>query len=259
VDESSRANGSRGGGILGYWMAEAGTKTATKPKFSQIDLKLKKVAAACYATDELLEDAGALSAWINRYVPGELRFKVEDAIVNGDGVGKPSGIVNANCLVSAVRTDAGKIAAADIAAMWACRYPGANDYVWLISSTIFPQLNALTVGQVPVYLPPGGMNQSPNGTIYGRPVIETEYNPGLGAVGDILLVAPSEYALITKGSGIQSAMSIHVAFMTDESVYRFVGRYDGAPLWPAAVTRFQTSTDFVTTTISPFVALAATT
>jgi hypothetical protein len=48
-------------------MAEAASKTASKPKFNQIDLKLKKVAALCYATDELLDDAGALEAWLNRY------------------------------------------------------------------------------------------------------------------------------------------------------------------------------------------------
>jgi HK97 family phage major capsid protein len=258
VDESSRANGSRGGGVTGYWMAEAASKTASKPKFNQIDLKLKKVAALCYATDELLDDAGALNGWINRYVPGELRFKVEDAIMNGDGIGKPSGILNANCLVSATRVDAHEIDATDIATMWASRYTGANDYVWTISSTIFPQLNALVLGQSPVYMPPGGMSQSPFGTIYGRPVIETEYNPALGLLGDIALIAPSEYALITKGSGVQAASSIHVSFLTDETVFRFVARYDGAPLWPAAVTRFQTSSDFGTT-VSPFVALAAST
>ena len=258
VDESSRANGSRGGGIQGYWMAEAASKTGSKPKFNQIDLKLKKVAALCYATDELLDDAGALNAWINRYVPGELRFKVEDAIIEGDGVGKPSGILNANCLVSATRTDAHEVDAADVAGMWASRYPGANDYIWVISSTIFGQLSAMTVGNWPVFMPAGGLSQSPYATIYGRPVIETEYNPALGLLGDIMLIAPSEYALITKGSGVQSASSIHVQFLTDETVFRFVSLYDGAPLWPAAVTRFNTSSDFGTT-VSPFVALAAST
>jgi HK97 family phage major capsid protein len=116
----------------------------------------------------------------------------------------------------------------------------------------------MTVGNWPVFMPAGGLSQSPYATIYGRPVIETEYNPALGILGDIMLIAPSEYALITKGSGIQAASSIHVAFLTDESVFRFVARYDGAPMWPSAVTRYQTSSDFGTT-VSPFVALAATT
>ena len=60
IDETSRADGSRFGGVLGYWLNEGGTKTASHPVFRQISLKLKKVAALCYATDELLEDATAL-------------------------------------------------------------------------------------------------------------------------------------------------------------------------------------------------------
>jgi HK97 family phage major capsid protein len=254
VDETSRADGSRFGGVLGYWLNEGGTKTATKPKFRQIDLKLKKVAALCYATDELLEDAVALESWINQYVPEELRFKVEDAIMNGDGVGKPLGILSSPALVSATRTDASEIDANDIARMWARRWVRSNDYVWFAAPNIMPQLVAMTVGQMPVYLPPGGLSGSQYGTIYGRPLIETEYNPTLGTLGDLLLVSPSQYALIQKG-GIQSASSIHVQFVTDETAFRFVYRVDGEPAWNSALTPFNGSSD----TVSPFVALAATT
>lgn len=254
VDETSRADGSRFGGVLGYWLAEGGTKTATKPKFRQIDLKLKKVAALCYATDELLEDEVALESWINQYVPEELRFKVEDAIMNGDGVGKPLGILASPALVSATRTDANEIDHLDIARMWARRWVGASDYVWFASPNIHVQLIQMAVGQMPVYLPPGGMSAAPYGSIYGRPVIETEYNPALGSVGDLLLVSPSQYALIQKG-GIQAASSIHVQFVTDETAFRFVYRVDGEPAWNSALTPFNGSSD----TVSPFVALAATT
>ncbi|MGA1114779.1 MAG: phage major capsid protein, partial [Aquiluna sp.] len=44
IDETSRATGSRWGGIQGYWLAEAGTKQASKPKFRQMSLQLKKLA-----------------------------------------------------------------------------------------------------------------------------------------------------------------------------------------------------------------------
>ena len=42
------------------------------------------------------------------------------------------------------------------------------------------------------------------GSILGRPVIETEYDPYLGTLGDILLVSPSQYLSITNG-GMQIA------------------------------------------------------
>jgi HK97 family phage major capsid protein len=138
--------------------------------------------------------------------------------------------------------------------MWARRWVGVSDYIWLASPNIHPQLISMSVGQMPVYLPPGGMSASPYGTIYGRPLIETEYNPALGTLGDLMLVSPSQYAMIQKG-GIQSASSIHVQFVTDETAFRFVYRVDGQPAWNSALTPFNGSSD----TVSPFVALAATT
>lgn len=253
VDETSRIDGSRGGGVLGYWMDEGGTKTATKPTFRQIDLKLKKVAALMYATDELLADSVALEGWVNRYVPDELRFKTEDAIIEGNGVGKPLGILSSPALVSATRLNASQINSNDISSMWMRRYLGAKDYVWFINPDISVYLDQMTIGNYPAYMPPGGLSGQEYGSLKGRPVIEIEYCPTLGTAGDIMLVAPSQYALISKG-GIESASSIHVQFVTDETAFRFIYRVDGEPEWASAVTPFKGSS-----TVSPFVVLGATT
>jgi len=43
IDETSRADGSRWGGIRAYWLEEAGTKTASKPAFMMVELSLKKL------------------------------------------------------------------------------------------------------------------------------------------------------------------------------------------------------------------------
>jgi HK97 family phage major capsid protein len=254
VDETSRAAGSRMGGVTGYWLAEAAQVSSSKPTFRTINLDLNKVAALVYATDELLADATAMESWIVNNVPNELRFLVEDSIIDGDGVGKPLGILQSGALVSATRTDASEIDAADIARMWAARYPGVNDYVWFANSAIMPQIYQLQVGNVPVFQSGlAGYTNAPYGTIFGRPVIENEYCPYLGTVGDLLLASPSQYALITKG-GIQAASSIHVKFDYDETAFRFIYRVDGQPVWASAVTAFDG-----TASISPFVALAATT
>jgi len=252
VDESSRADGSRMGGVRGYWLAEAAQKTASKPKFRQIELKLKKVAALCYATDELLADVSALESWIGNEVPNELRFQVEAAIINGNGVGKPVGILQSGSLISATRTDASQIDAYDIGRMWARRLPGYNDYVWFVNPAVYPQLLNMTIGDMPVYAP-SVRPDVPFGTLLGRPVIENEYCPNLGTVGDILLASPSAYALITKG-GIEAASSIHIKFDYDETAFRFVYRVDGQPYYNAAITAYD-----AVNTVSPFVALAAST
>ncbi|MCJ7678748.1 MAG: phage major capsid protein, partial [Anaerolineales bacterium] len=66
VDETSRADSSRWGGILAYWKAEGAAKTASQPHFRQIELSLKKLIGLCYATDEVLQDASALGAIISQ-------------------------------------------------------------------------------------------------------------------------------------------------------------------------------------------------
>jgi HK97 family phage major capsid protein len=81
-------------------------------------------------------------------------------------------------------------------------------------------------------------------------LIECEYMSTMGTTGDIMLASLSQYQTIDKG-GVQAASSIHVAFLTDQSVFRFVYRVDGAPMWHSALTPFKGSQ-----TQSPFVVLA---
>ena len=106
-----------------------------------------------------------------------------------------------------------------------------------------------TGGQV-VYLPPGGLSATPYSTLYGREVVWTEYNATLGTTGDILLADLSQYMLVDK-NGVQAATSMHVAFLTDEMVFRITYRVDGKPMWSVPLTPFKR-----TNTKSPFVALA---
>lgn len=88
VDEDSRANGSRWGGVQTYWEGEADELTASKPKFRQLELSLKKLTGLCYATDELLQDAAALEAVIRQAFAEEFGFKIDDAILSGSGEGE---------------------------------------------------------------------------------------------------------------------------------------------------------------------------
>lgn len=254
VDETSRADGSRWGGVVGYWLGEAGTKVASQPKFRRINWELKKVIAAMYATDELLADAAQFTAVANQSAGEELNFKVNDAILNGDGVGKPLGLLNSAALISVTRTDASKILHADIVSMWQRMAPQyrANS-AWFVNSEAETQLDALyfSTGATGILSPFVTYGQDGVMRVKGRPVYVTEFNPGLGSAGDILLADMSEYLFWEKG-GVQSASSIHVQFLTDQTVFRFVYRCDGQSAHYSAVTPFKGSN-----TQSPFVALSA--
>ncbi len=110
VDETSRVNGSRWGGVASYWTPEAGAMTGSRPKLRQIKLELHKMTALFYATDELLADAAALSSVMQQALPEEINFRVEDAIVHGTGAGQPAGILNSAAKV-AVAKETGQAAA----------------------------------------------------------------------------------------------------------------------------------------------------
>lgn len=257
VDETSRAS-TRFGGILGYWKGEGAQKTASKPAFRQIELNLHKLIGLCYATDELLQDASALDSFIRQAFPAEFGFLLDDAIINGTGAGQPLGILNANCLVSVTKETgqaASTILAENIVKMYARMFPQSiGNAVWLVNQATLPQLYTMSLsvgtGGAPIFMPAGGLSQSPYNTLLGRPVVPIEQCAALGTVGDIIFADLGGYILARKG-GIQTDVSIHVQFVYDESVFRFVMRVDGQPERASALTPYKGSD-----TLSHFVALA---
>lgn len=257
-DETSRAS-TRSGGIIAYWIDEAGVKTESKPKFRQIELKLKKLIGLCYATDENLEDAATLESIIREGFRSEFGFQLDDAIINGTGAGMPLGILNAGCLVS-VAKEAGQAAATinshNIMKMRSRLFAASRlNSVWLINQNIEPQLHAMSLavgtGGVATYMPANGLSGLPYDTLYGRPVIPIEQCPTLGTQGDIIYGDFGGYMLAEKG-GMQSDMSIHVRFVYDESVFRFILRVDGQPVRASALTPYKGG---ATSTQSHFVVL----
>jgi HK97 family phage major capsid protein len=261
LDETSRAAGSRHGGVRSYWIAEADEKIASRPKFRQIELVLRKAVVLTYATDELLSDASALESYIKKVAVDELAFTLDDAILNGTGAGQPLGILNAGALVTQA-AEGGQttgILLENVSKMWSRLLPSSRaQAVWLIGTGVEPALYTMSLsvgtGGGPVFLPAGGASASPFMTLFGRPIIPCEQCAALNTVGDIVLADFSNgFVLAEKAGGIEAAMSIHVRFIYDESVFRFVLRVDGQPALASAVTPFKGGANF---TQSHFVALA---
>jgi HK97 family phage major capsid protein len=261
IDETSRANGSRWGGIQVYWEAEADAVTSnTKPKFGMFELNLGKLFGQYYATDELLQDAEQLGSIVTQGFTEEMGFKLSDGVINGSGGATMLGVLNSDALLSVPKDtgqDADTVSSTNILNMWKACMNRANA-VWFYNQELEDQLETLTypIGtggvMANIFMPPTTPGSS--ASIKGRPAIAVEQCPGPGDVGDIILMDPSMYWIIEKG-GIQVAESIHVAFLTDQSVFRFIYRVNGSPLLKSKITPYKrTSTSFY---MSPYVALAA--
>jgi len=244
LKENSRADGSRQGGVQAYWENEADSTTATKRLYEEFELSLKKIMAVSYATSELLEDFPAMESELSSGFQEEMGFKLENAIINGDGVGKPLGILNSPAKVAVSvesgQTSASPLLAENVAKMYARMHPrSVSTAVWLVDQSLFPSLSLLNVaigtGGGLVYMPPGGLSVAPFGTIYGRPIYFTEHTKAANTEGDIIFWDPASYRVIEKG-GVKTASSLHVAFLTDEMAFRWTYRVNGAPKWRSALT-----------------------
>lgn len=280
VDEDSRADGSRMGGVLAFWANEADTYMYSRPKFREIELFLNKLTALVFATDELLADAAALEAWIMNNMPTELAFRVEDAIFLGTGAGQPAGIFNSQAFLSlSPGSTATVVNTTDVLAMWArFWHPGLLNHIasqssenltagapgglpaaaWFIDQTVIPQLFQMqmagTAGSAVIllYHPPGSNPlYGPYGELLGLPVIPTEHNAVLGTVGDIVLADMSQVLLADKGAP-QVAASMHVRFVQGEMAFRFTYRVDAQTTWKKPLTPKNGGS-----TLSPFVGLAS--
>jgi len=267
VDESSRADGSRAGGVRGYWTGETSAITDSKPKVGQMTLTLHKAGALGYVTDEMLEDAPATGAFLENLLTKELVFTVENGIVNGNGSNKMLGLIAANCGVSAAKITnqtAATVWGDNLTAMWSLMFASCRKTaVWLVNQSVEPFLFSATlagrfgsestsVDGIPLYYPAGSLlNQGQYGILMGRPVIPVEYCQSVGTVGDIILWDPASYVLVDKAGGPKTASSIHVRFTTDEETFRVTYRVDGQPTWDTPLSPLDGGND-----LSPIVKLA---
>lgn len=256
LDETSRADGSRGGGILGYWVDEGVAPTISNTKFAKIEMKLRKVGGLGVMTDELLSDAVALGGELEQGFADEMIFQVENKIYRGNGASAPQGFLNAPCLVTVAKETnqpAATIVTTNLTKMWA-RMPSRSkpNAVWLYNTECGPQLNEMAQAIGTGGTAPRFVNYDANGvlTVHGRPAIEVEYAEAIGTVGDIACVDLKKYRLIRKG-GVEQANSMHVYFATGEQAFRCFYRVDGQAVPRAAITPFKGSA-----TLSPFVVLA---
>jgi HK97 family phage major capsid protein len=260
IDESSRATGSRWGGISVSRAGEADTVTASKPTLNRHELKLETLKGRAYATERQLRNGNAYAAILEDAFASEFAFTIDNEIWRGTGVGQCLGFSTAahegtSLLVSVAKKAAqtGVTFVIENATAMLSRLrtvPGSNP-AWFLNRDCVGQLPLMTVGQMPVFLPNGNAAGSPYfGTLFGYPVVIVEQAETLGTAGDVVLADFSQYVVITQG-GLRSASSMHVRFLYDEMAFKWSYDINGMPAIKKPITQFKGSN-----TVSPFVTTA---
>ncbi len=241
-------------GVQAYWGSESGQMTGSNPATKMDLVPVDFLYAFVLATEDLLADLPMFNNRITQKSGDAIRFKASNAIVSGDGIGKPKGFMNGGSLVTVAKETSqstASIVAQNIANMYS-RLISPQRGFWLVSPDAFPQLITMTLNNNPIWIPEdGGFTQKPNGLLLGQPMYLTEHNSTLGTVGDIMFVNPDGYLLLQRSSAPEYAESIHLYFDYNIRAFRWIFRMGGQPYSNAAVSTFKTST-----TRSHFVTLA---
>jgi HK97 family phage major capsid protein len=265
LSETSLADGSRHGGVLAYWLAEAATATSSYPALTQVQSVLNTQVVLVYVTNQLLQDANIenFESFIQKKVGLEFLWQGNQAVINGSGSGQPTGIMNQAALITQAKSSNDTNAMFgfdDLANMYRSLYPPSrNNAVWIMNpeaySVFLRQVFVTAGGTATTYPAFGGVSYNAADEfplrIFGRPVIECMNNPQLGSPGDIILADLSQM-VTAQHPGIEAAISTEIQFPTLQTAYRFVRRYDIKSPWTAALSTVDGHYSY-----SPFVVLAS--
>lgn len=258
IDETSRATGSRWGGVQVYRRAEAETVTASRPKFAKLKIDTSEIMGIAYMTEKLLRNAPAMEAIYGDAFASEFAFKVTDEIIRGGGGDECLGIITAtNAAKISQAKETGQAADTvvwnNLSKMHA-RLPARSKgrYVVLYNGELEPQFDAMTVPAGTAALEPRFLSYNQQGvlTFKGRPMMAVEQCSAPGDEGDIIFADFNEYIISPQG-GVNGQSSMHVRFLYSEMTFRWTYTINGRPAVLSAVTPFKGAN-----TLSPFVTLA---
>lgn len=204
----------------GYWVGEGKPKPLTKFDFASTTLEPLKVANIAVATQELLRDASpSAEALIRDGLAAALRARLDTDFINpaktaSAGV-SPASITNGVTPIPSSGNEAADVRA-DIQAVFGAFIAADNaptSGVW-----IMPATTALALSMM---LNPLGQPEFPGitmngGTLFGLPVIVSEYVPTVSAGAYVVLVNANDIYLGDEG-GIRIDMSTEASLQMDNA------------------------------------------
>ena len=163
-------------------------------------------------------------------MPAAAAYEFDRALLNGSGVGEPTGALNAPSAVTVNRGTAGKIAYRDLTAMYSRLHPGfVRGAAWFASPSAFGALLEIRddAGAFIWQGTPAAADVAMS--LFGRPVFVTDAAAALGTRGDVVLADFAAYAVAVK-SGVVLERTEAARWNEDIYSFRAILRADGAAL-----------------------------
>lgn len=244
LDQGSSTN--MFGGVSVAWTSEGGDTTETGAKLREITYKPHEVTGHIVVTDKLLRNWSAAGVFLDTQIRRALLAAEDVAFINGNGVGRPLGVLKSSALKTVNRTTANTVKYADLVAMEA---ELLEDFpaVWIANPRVIPKLRLMedTEGHL---IWQDNAREGGLPTLLGRPVLKNFRSPGLGTKGDLLLANLTHY-IVKDGASVRIAISEHVFFRANKTVVKASMSVAGSPWLENPITQEDGQT------YSPFVGL----
>lgn len=235
------------GAVRVYWVEENAAIPESQPKFRQVELHARELAAYAEVPNGLLRDSAvSLEAFFSgpRGYGGALAWYEDYDFLRGNGTGKPLGVLNAPAALSTSRNTATNLRWIDVVTMVSKMLMGGAP-VWIINQSVMPKVLQLVDGSSNAVFVQNMANAGPN-TLLGFPIIWTEKLPVLGTAGDVTLTDWSYY-LIGDRQMVTMDVDRSFKFQNNQTAFRLVEAIDGKPWLSGAITLADGSTS-----VSPF-------
>lgn len=223
------------GGVAVEWIAEGATKPETEGHLLEVTLTPQEVAATTVATDKLLRNWSAGSAFVTNLLRQAMFTAEELAFLTGSGTGKPTGVLTTanKGAINVNRTTANKVTYEDVVSMLTRLFMSTgSEPLFVAHQYLLLQIATLTDPKGNYIYGPGDASRGIPATLLGYPIKFTDKVPAVGNRGDLSLLDLKHY-LIKDGSGPFVAASEHVLFRQNKTVIKCFWNVDGKPWVPA--------------------------
>lgn len=222
--------------VTANWTGEAEVIAESEPAFSQIEFTPHKLAALTLVSNELLADSAInVESLLAQLFGEEFGAKEDAAFFDGDGDGKPAGILRSKDIPTVKVNDAATIGADDILALYDALPPQYRaNAVFVMHPSTMSVLRTLKDANGR-YLLVDGLSQAAPTTLLGRPVHLSSHIPEIAAGKRIILFGDIRrtYRIVDR-QGVNVQRSTDRYFEQDLTAFRAIKRTDGKVILPDA-------------------------
>ena len=187
------------------WIDEEGQFTESDDVFGQAQLDAHKVGTIIKVSQELLQDSAfGLESYFTSEFARRIGNKEEDAFINGDGSGKPTGLLHATlgAQTGVTATSQTTITADELIDLfYSLKAPYRQNAVWVLNDSTIKAIRKLKDGSGQYLWQPAIKDGEVN-TILGKPYLTSQYMPELQAGNKTVMFGDLGYYWIGDRLGI---------------------------------------------------------